>query len=96
METAILSVLRHKNICGYLGSKTDPGENGQMRLNILLEWVPGGSIASLVQQFGPLPEATIRVYTRQILEGLDYLHCHRVTHRDIKGAVCGGAPGFDA
>jgi len=86
METAILSVLRHPNICGYIGSKTTQEKAGQMALNILLEWIPGGSIASLIDTFGPLEEETVRVYTHQILEGLHYLHTNRVTHRDIKGA----------
>ena len=30
-------------------------------LNILLEWIPGGSIASLIDTFGPLEEETVRV-----------------------------------
>jgi hypothetical protein len=29
----------------------------------------GGNIASLVARFGPLGEAVIRIYTRQLLEG---------------------------
>jgi serine/threonine protein kinase len=55
-------------------------------LNIFLEFVPGGSISSLLAKFGPFNEAVIRAYTRQILLGLEYLHRHHIIHRDIKGA----------
>ena len=50
------------------------------------EFVPGGSIANMLGKFGPFPEQVIRTYTRQILEGLSYLHGERIVHRDIKGA----------
>jgi mitogen-activated protein kinase kinase kinase ANP1 len=49
-------------------------------------YVPGGSIRSLLQRFGPLSEPIVRTYTRQILMGLEYLHLHNIVHRDIKGA----------
>lgn len=35
---------------------------------------------------GKFNEAIIRIYTRQILLGLEYLHNHGIMHRDIKGA----------
>eukprot|EP00736_Rhodelphis_marinus_P011032 Rmarinus@m.12533 len=45
----------------------------------------GGSLAALVQKFGRFSESIIRRYTRQILDGLNYLHQHGIIHRDIKG-----------
>eukprot|EP00760_Papus_ankaliazontas_P033008 PhM_4_TR6131/c3_g1_i1/m.55767 len=50
-----------------------------------MEYVPGGSIESLVRRFGRLHDRIVRMYTRQILVGLEYLHRHGVLHRDIKG-----------
>lgn len=61
-------------------------ERTTTHLHIFLEFVPGGSIASLLARFGPFQEGVIRMYTRQILLGLDYLHQNRHMHRDIKGA----------
>eukprot|EP01017_Pseudomicrothorax_dubius_P011582 TRINITY_DN14363_c0_g1_i4.p1 TRINITY_DN14363_c0_g1~~TRINITY_DN14363_c0_g1_i4.p1 ORF type:complete len:374 (+),score=68.41 TRINITY_DN14363_c0_g1_i4:64-1185(+) len=55
-------------------------------LIICLEYIAGGSIASLLQKFGPFNENITKVYTKQILEGLEYLHANGVVHRDIKGA----------
>lgn len=49
-------------------------EKTEESLNIFLEYVPGGSIASLLAKFGSFKESVIRVYTKQILLGLEYLH----------------------
>jgi len=80
-EITLLRPLKHENIVRCYGCERVGDE-----LNIFLELVPGGSITSLLQKFGPFPEVMVRVYTRQLLCGLEYLHAHRIIHRDIKGA----------
>jgi serine/threonine protein kinase len=58
-EIEILEKLHHKNIVRYFGSNRD-----DEFLNIFLEYIPGGSIASLLEKYGKFPETLIRVYTR--------------------------------
>eukprot|EP00727_Mastigamoeba_balamuthi_P012148 m51a1_g7556 putative mitogen-activated protein kinase kinase kinase 3-like (668) ;mRNA; f:108941-111295 len=80
-EVALLKDLEHVNIVRYLGMGVEADS-----LNIFLEYVPSGSIPSLLKKFGTLCEAVIRSYTEQILRGLQYLHNRMIVHRDIKGA----------
>ncbi|KAG8000787.1 Mitogen-activated protein kinase kinase kinase 19 [Nibea albiflora] len=79
-EVELLKTLRHTNIVGFLGTSLY-----QHVVSIFMEYVPGGSIASILHRFGPLPERVLALYTHQILEGVDYLHLNRVIHRDLKG-----------
>ena len=80
-EIGLLRDLKHKNIVQYLGSNSDDNH-----LNIFLEYVAGGSVATMLVNYGPLGESLIQNFVRQILEGLCYLHSRDIIHRDIKGA----------
>ncbi|KAK3002975.1 hypothetical protein RJ639_018730 [Escallonia herrerae] len=80
-EVKLLKNLSHPNIVRYLGTARE-----EESLNILLEFVPGGSISSLLGKFGSFPESVIRMYAKQLLLGLEYLHKNGIMHRDIKGA----------
>ncbi|CAN6316138.1 unnamed protein product [Urochloa humidicola] len=79
-EIALLSQFEHENIVQYYG--TDKEES---KLFIFIELVTQGSLSSLYQKY-KLRESQVSAYTRQILNGLLYLHERNVVHRDIKCA----------
>lgn len=73
---------KHDNIVRYIGAAVDESE---AVLNIFQEWVPGGSVAQMLKNFGSFPERVMQAYSRQILCGLCFLHEKGIIHRDIKG-----------
>ncbi|KAJ1310419.1 hypothetical protein OPQ81_007153 [Rhizoctonia solani] len=79
-EIELLKQLQHENIVQYLDSSIDTHH-----LNIFLEYVPGGSVATLLRNYGAFEETLARNWVRQILQGLNYLHEREIIHRDIKG-----------
>ncbi|XP_030942628.1 mitogen-activated protein kinase kinase kinase 1-like [Quercus lobata] len=77
-EISLLKQFEHENIVQYLGTEKD-----ESRIYIFLELVTKGSLASLYQKYR-LRDSQVSAYTRQILNGLKYLHDKKVIHRDIK------------
>ncbi|PWY70233.1 MAP kinase [Aspergillus heteromorphus CBS 117.55] len=80
-EIELLQGFHHPNVVQYLGTAAD-----DQYLNIFLEYVPGGSIATMLKQYNTFQEPLIKNFVRQILAGLSYLHSRDIIHRDIKGA----------
>jgi serine/threonine protein kinase len=79
-EINIMKAHSHANVIAYVGA----GRVDDSALWIVMECAVGGSVARLIERFGPLPEALVRIYVRDCIEGLRYLHAQSVAHRDIK------------
>ncbi|KAJ2198100.1 mitogen-activated protein kinase kinase kinase [Coemansia sp. RSA 530] len=80
-EVELLRELDHENIVQLLGFEVASG-----LMSMFIEYVPGGTVQSLVQQHGPLPETVVHSFVAQVSSGLAYLHERGILHRDIKGA----------
>jgi len=82
-ELEICSELAHPNIVRCLGHSYEGAQ-----LSIFLEYVPGGSMAGVLRDFGALTGQQLQRSTRDCLHGLEYLHSRDppVVHRDVKGA----------
>lgn len=82
LEVEVHRRLQHTNIIRYLHSVPKDG-----KLNVYLEIVTGGSLTSIMKSLPDqkLPPSVVRIYTKHMFCGLEYLHKNGVAHRDIKG-----------
>ena len=51
---------------------------------LVIDFVEGQSLADRIAARGPLPEAQVLDWARQLLDALAYCHAQGVVHRDIK------------
>ncbi|TVY22726.1 Serine/threonine-protein kinase [Lachnellula hyalina] len=79
MEMRIMSKIQHENIVKYIEHI-----DWEDYLYIIMEYIPGGDLGTLITQNGPLPEPDVKDMARQLLGALGYLHGEGVTHRDVK------------
>ncbi|KAL0240806.1 hypothetical protein GEMRC1_006042 [Eukaryota sp. GEM-RC1] len=53
-------------------------------LYIVMEYVSGGDLYSLLNNVGRLPEDTAKYYVAEVILSLEYLHAVGIVHRDVK------------
>jgi len=79
-EIKMLKHLSHPNIVKYVDTIRE-----DRYLNIVLEYVPNGSLSTMLEKFGVFSETLAAHYISQTVEALEYLHQQGIIHRDIKG-----------
>ncbi|CAH8858546.1 unnamed protein product, partial [Trichobilharzia szidati] len=80
-EVRIMLQLDHPNVLRLFGA-VHCVKRGFV--DLFIEWMPGGSITSLLQQYGAFNESITLNYGIQLIRGLAYLHKHGILHRDLK------------
>lgn len=87
-EINLMQQLNHTNIVAYYGCQTTEMPTGGRQMEIFLEYCSGGTLSTIRKRYdavtGRLSLSLARSYTRQVLEGLLYLHQRGVMHRDLK------------
>ncbi|PHJ20972.1 protein kinase (incomplete catalytic triad) [Cystoisospora suis] len=78
-ERTILRQLSHPFIVNMISSFQD-----RRRIYILMEFINGGELFSLLRSEGTFAEHTARFYVAEILLALEYLHARAIVYRDLK------------
>ncbi|GAQ84321.1 MEKK and related serine/threonine protein kinases [Klebsormidium nitens] len=81
LEHELSCKMHHRHIVSFINMEEDdvPGS-----LYVFLEWVCPWSIQQLLPCSGGFDEWRVRVYTCQLLQGLEYLHDCNIIHGDIR------------
>ncbi|KAH0650917.1 hypothetical protein KY285_016965 [Solanum tuberosum] len=84
-EQKILSELSSPYIVTYKGCDVTK-EKEKLMFNLMMEYMPDGTLSDEIRkQGGRMNEPLIGYYTKQILQGLEYLHSRSIAHCDMKG-----------
>ncbi|XP_050379298.1 mitogen-activated protein kinase kinase kinase 17-like [Argentina anserina] len=80
-EAMILESLNSPYVVRCMGIENGRGKS----CNVFLEYMAGGSLSDVAQIFaGAFDEDVVRLYSREILHGLKYLHKKGIVHCDLK------------
>ncbi|XP_059159248.1 uncharacterized protein LOC131943246 [Physella acuta] len=79
-DTDVMTKLKHEKIVTFYGFC----ESGNT-LSLFMRYMKMGSLENYIKTKGRLKEKQAQKFTKDILEGVQYLHANNVIHRDISG-----------
>ena len=69
----------------YIVTYYDPEiRDADHKIYLIQEFVPAGSIKNLLEKFGSFDEKLIKIYSKQILEAIEYIHSKGIVHGNLK------------
>jgi serine/threonine protein kinase len=84
-EVKMMKKIAQPNIVKYFGLHVpDDSFEGMSVYNVVMEYVPGGSLADKLRSSGAFKIADIVAVTFDILKALEFLHSKNIIHRDLK------------
>lgn len=78
-EIHMAASLRHANVVQYVACCIT-----STHLSIVMEYVPGGSLYAVIENFGSLNATVVRRFMIDVVTGLAYLHSGNIIHCDVK------------
>jgi hypothetical protein len=79
VERSVLAAARNPFVVRFHASFTS-----RENLYLVMEYAPGGDLASLLRALGALDERAARQYAAEVALALEYCHALGVVHRDVK------------
>ncbi|MEN8148552.1 MAG: tetratricopeptide repeat protein [Planctomycetota bacterium] len=73
----------HANVVKTIDGDMDVVD-GEPSCFIVMEYVKGRTVGSLLDEVGPFPEALVIEIARQVAMGLEAIHEEKIVHRDLK------------
>ena len=76
-EYECLTRMNHQNVVKCLGIEHD----GNDIVGLVMEQVKGISLSRLIKKYSKIDEIMIKIYMKQIVEGISYIHSKNIIHR---------------
>jgi eukaryotic-like serine/threonine-protein kinase len=73
---------QHPNVVAVHEPPGDP----VLTAHLVMDWVDGSSLATLLAARGPLPPEAARGVATQILDAMRVMHAHHISHADLRPA----------